>query len=164
MEAYSMDLRVRIVESYRAHEGSQAELAERFKVSERWLQNLLRQHRETGSIEPLPHGGGRQRAGGPEQEVRLLTYFYCNRFIRPVVPAAAGTCRWPCTNGRCVPLPCGGTRDLLPWLSGSDSADPPATAARTPHASAALSTPGFFFPNRLRSPTKNHNASNDSVM
>jgi transposase len=71
MEAYSMDLRIRIVESYLAHEGSQAELAKRFKVSERWLQNLLRQYRETSSLEPRPHGGGRQRGVGPEQERRL---------------------------------------------------------------------------------------------
>lgn len=71
MEAYSMDLRVRIVESYLAHEGSQADLAERYKVSERWLQNLLRRHRETGSLEPLPHGGGRQRVVGPAKEALL---------------------------------------------------------------------------------------------
>lgn len=72
MEAYSMDLRARIVESYLAHEGSQAELAERFKVSERWLQNLLRRRRETGSIEPLPHGGGRQRVIRGDNETLLL--------------------------------------------------------------------------------------------
>jgi len=72
MDAYSMDLRVRIVHSYLAQEGSQAELAQRFKVSERWLQNLLRRRREAGSIEPLPHGGGRQRVVGLQKEVLLL--------------------------------------------------------------------------------------------
>lgn len=72
MEAYSMDLRARIVESYLAHEGSQADLAERFKVSERWLQNLLRRRRDTGSIEPLPHGGGRQRVIRGDKEALLL--------------------------------------------------------------------------------------------
>jgi len=72
MEAYSMDLRVRIVESYLAQEGSQADLAKRFKVSERWLQNLLRRRRETGSLQPRPHGGGRQRLLGPDQESCLL--------------------------------------------------------------------------------------------
>jgi transposase len=72
MDTYSMDLRVRIVQSYLAQEGSQADLAERFKVSERWLQNLLRRLRETGSIEPLPHGGGRQRVIGLDQEGVLL--------------------------------------------------------------------------------------------
>ena len=72
MDAYSMDLRGRIVCAYVAHEGSQAELARRFKVSERWLQNLLRRRRESGSIAPLPHGGGRPRVIGPEQEPILL--------------------------------------------------------------------------------------------
>lgn len=72
MEAYSMDLRTRIVESYLAQEGSQADLAARFKVSERWVQNLLRRRRETGSIEPLPHGGGRQRVICGDQESLLL--------------------------------------------------------------------------------------------
>ena len=72
MEAYSMDLRVRIVASYLAQEGSQAMLAKRFKVSERWLQNLLRQRRLTDSIEPMAHGGGRQRVIGLDKEGLLL--------------------------------------------------------------------------------------------
>jgi transposase len=71
MGPYSMDLRTRIVHAYAAHEGSQADLAQRFRVSERWVQNLLRQQRETGSIAPLPHGGGRERIIGTDQEVVL---------------------------------------------------------------------------------------------
>jgi transposase len=59
MKAYSMDLRLRIVQAYDRGEGSQAELAEQFRVSERSLQRLLRQRRQTGSIAPQPHGGGR---------------------------------------------------------------------------------------------------------
>lgn len=72
MKAYSIDLRSRIVHAYLAQEGSQAELAKRFQVSERWLQNLLRQQRETGSLDPLPHGGGRGRIIGADQEPLLL--------------------------------------------------------------------------------------------
>jgi transposase len=72
MQAYSMDLRVRVVRAYLAQEGSQAQLAERFQVSERWLHGLLRRRRDTGSIEPLPHGGGRHRLVGPDEEVLLL--------------------------------------------------------------------------------------------
>jgi transposase len=60
MDAYSVDLRVRIVQAHLAHEGSQAVLAECFKVSERWLRKLLRQHCQTGSLEPLPHGRSRR--------------------------------------------------------------------------------------------------------
>jgi len=72
MRPYSIDLRSRIVHAYFAQEGSQADLAQRFQVSERWLQNLLRQQRETGSIEPAPHGGGRTRSIGVDQEALLL--------------------------------------------------------------------------------------------
>ena len=72
MGPYSMDLRSRVVHAYFAQEGSQADLARRFQVSERWVQNLLRQQRETGSIEPLAHGGGRERIIGTDQEALLL--------------------------------------------------------------------------------------------
>ena len=72
MEAYSMDLRSRVVNSYLAQEGSQADLAEQFKVSERWVQSLLRQVRESGSLEPLPHGGGRPRVISFDKEAVLL--------------------------------------------------------------------------------------------
>lgn len=72
MEAYSIDLRSRIVDAYCAKEGSQADLANRFKVSERWIQRLLRQFRTTGSIEPLSHGGGRQRIITLDKESVLL--------------------------------------------------------------------------------------------
>jgi transposase len=59
MKAYSMDLRLRIVQAYDHGEGSQAELAEQFQISERSIQRLLRQRRQTGSIAPQLHGGGR---------------------------------------------------------------------------------------------------------
>src|SRR5262249_55925829 len=72
MGPYSLDLRTRIVHAYLAHQGSQADLAECFRVSERWVQNLLRRQRETGSIAPLPHGGGRERIIGADREALLL--------------------------------------------------------------------------------------------
>ena len=72
MDAYSMDLRVRIVQAYLAQDGSQTELAERFEVSDRWLRKLLCQERQTGSIRPLPHGGGRQRIVTGDKEDLLL--------------------------------------------------------------------------------------------
>src|SRR5262245_35636261 len=72
MEAYSMDLRSRIVQAYLAQEGSQTDLAERFEFSDRWVRKLLRQQRETGSIEPFPHGGGRPRIITGDKEDLLL--------------------------------------------------------------------------------------------
>jgi transposase len=60
MAAYSMDLRERVVQAYDAKVGSQAAIAKLFNVSLCWVQKLLRRRRETGSIAPLPHGGGQK--------------------------------------------------------------------------------------------------------
>jgi len=71
MDAFSVDLRTRIVDAYDGNEGTQASLAKRFNVSERWIQKLFHQRRVSNSILPLPHGGGRQTKVGPEK-VALL--------------------------------------------------------------------------------------------
>ncbi|MBD0270217.1 MAG: transposase [Cyanobacteria bacterium Co-bin8] len=57
---YSTDLRQRIVAAYQANEGSQRELAQRFKVSLSFVRDLLRRYRESGDIKPKGHGGGTQ--------------------------------------------------------------------------------------------------------
>jgi len=49
------------------------EIAESFGIITRWVRKLVQQHRETGSIEPLPHGGGRQAKFTPERLERLKT-------------------------------------------------------------------------------------------
>jgi transposase len=54
----SLDLRQRIISAYQAKEGSQRQLAKRFKVSLSFVRDLVRRYRETGKIEPKPHGGG----------------------------------------------------------------------------------------------------------
>jgi transposase len=54
----SVDLRQRIIAAYEAKEGSQQQLAERFKVSLSLIADLSRRYRETGTVEPNPHGGG----------------------------------------------------------------------------------------------------------
>lgn len=58
MRPYSTDLRERIVDAYHKAEGSVRELAKRFKVAPKTVQNYLNRKRETGSVEPRPHGGG----------------------------------------------------------------------------------------------------------
>ena len=58
MRPYSTDLRERIVDAYDKAEGSLRELAKRFKVAPKTVQNYLNRKRETGSVEPRPHGGG----------------------------------------------------------------------------------------------------------
>lgn len=58
MKPYSLDLRRRVLEAYRGGEGSQRQLAVRFRVSLSFVRNLLRLERETGDVAPRPHGGG----------------------------------------------------------------------------------------------------------
>src|SRR5215217_6549986 len=58
MEAYSLDLRERIVAACDEGSMTHGEVAEAFGVG-RWLvQKLLRQRRQTGSLAPLPRGRG----------------------------------------------------------------------------------------------------------
>jgi transposase len=54
----SIDLRQRIISAYQGKEGSLQQLAKRFKVSLSFIRDLTRRHRELGTIEPKPHGGG----------------------------------------------------------------------------------------------------------
>jgi transposase len=62
----SLDLRQRIIAAYDAQEGSQRELAERFKVSLSFIRDLRRHQRETGQLAPKPHGGGSLSKLSPE--------------------------------------------------------------------------------------------------
>lgn len=58
MKAYSIDLRQKIIEAYENQEGSQRQLAKRFKVSLSFLQKLFKQYRETRQIAPRSRGKG----------------------------------------------------------------------------------------------------------
>ena len=60
MKAYSLDLRQKIVQAYDAGRGTQEQVVEIFGISRSTVQNLLRRRRHTGSVAPLPHGGGRR--------------------------------------------------------------------------------------------------------
>ena len=62
MRAYSMDLRERVIAACDAGGATRAQIADRFAVSVRWIRDLLKRPRETGSIAPKPHGGGRPPA------------------------------------------------------------------------------------------------------
>jgi len=71
MKAYSTDLRQRVVAACDARDGTRAQIAARFSVSESWIRKMLRQRRDTGSIGPKPHGGGRESAFDPDADARL---------------------------------------------------------------------------------------------
>jgi transposase len=71
MKAYSMDLRERVVAACDARDGTREQIAQRFSVSVSWIRSLLQRRRDTGSIAPLPHGGGRPPAFDGEAAERL---------------------------------------------------------------------------------------------
>jgi transposase len=58
MEAYSQDLRERVVEACDAGAQTHQAIASRFGVSTAWIRRLLQRRRETGSIGALPRGRG----------------------------------------------------------------------------------------------------------
>ena len=60
MVPYSNDLRERVLMAVDAGEGTQEEIAGRFRVSARWIRKLLARRIATGSIAPKPNGGGRK--------------------------------------------------------------------------------------------------------
>ena len=54
MRPYSLDLRQRVVAALDAGEGSQPEIAARFRVSVSFITRLLKRRRRTGSVAPRP--------------------------------------------------------------------------------------------------------------
>jgi transposase len=71
MKTYSMDLRERVVAACDARDATREQIAARFSVSVSWIRDLLKRRRETGSIAPKPHGGGRPPAFAGEAAQRL---------------------------------------------------------------------------------------------
>ncbi|MEH2467228.1 helix-turn-helix domain-containing protein [Nostoc sp.] len=53
MKAYSLDLRQKIIDTYFEGGISQRQLAKRFRVALSFVEKLLKQYREIGSIAPL---------------------------------------------------------------------------------------------------------------
>jgi len=60
MKTYPIELRQKIVDAVDQQLGTYEEIAEMFGVTEQYIYKLLRQRRETGSLDPLPRGGGAQ--------------------------------------------------------------------------------------------------------
>ena len=59
MKTYSTDLRQKIIDAYKNSEGSVRVIAKRFSVSLNFVWSLWARYKQTGSVEPKPHGGGR---------------------------------------------------------------------------------------------------------
>ena len=71
MKTYSMDLRQGVVAACDRGDATRDQIAARFSVSVSWIRDLLKRRRETGSIAPRPHGGGRAPAFTGEAAERL---------------------------------------------------------------------------------------------
>jgi transposase len=71
MNAYSIDLRQRVVAACDRGEETREQIARRFCVSVPWVYKLLRRRREAGTIAPKPHGGGQPPAFDADAAERL---------------------------------------------------------------------------------------------
>lgn len=70
MAAYSIDLREKILSAWQNKEGSQRDLAKRFKVSLSFIRDFLRRYRETNEIAAKPQGGDRRsKIKGKDREL-----------------------------------------------------------------------------------------------
>jgi transposase len=78
MSPLSLDLRHRIVGAWQKEKAGVPELAERFQVGTATVKRLIRRFRDTGSVEPLPHGGGQRPKipAGKLERVRKLVEAY----------------------------------------------------------------------------------------
>lgn len=70
MKTYPVELRQKIVDAVDQRLGTYKEIAEMFGIAESYIYKLLSQRRETGSLAPLPRGGG---ATARLNEEHLLT-------------------------------------------------------------------------------------------
>ena len=70
MKTYPVELRQKIVDAVDQQLGTYKEIAEMFGIAERYIYKLLEQRRKTGSLAPLPRGGG---AAAKLDEEQLLT-------------------------------------------------------------------------------------------
>lgn len=71
MQAYSLDLRQRVVNAYEQRHDSIATVAARFSVSVGFVKKMLSLKRATGDLTPRGHGGGRS-AGLSARQRQLL--------------------------------------------------------------------------------------------
>ena len=71
MKPYPIDLRQRVAEAIDNQDGSFRQIAKRFRVSLSFITRLLAHRRDTGSLQPKPHGGGRPPALDAKAQKRV---------------------------------------------------------------------------------------------
>ena len=74
MEAYSIDMRVRVMVAVEGGIHSREEIAESFGITSRRIRKLVKQYRDTSSVEPLTQAGGREEKSTPQRLQRLKTH------------------------------------------------------------------------------------------
>ena len=68
MGPYSMDLRERVAAAIDAGEGSQRQVAKRFRVSVSFVTRLVQRRRDAGTLAPKPRSCGRGRPSASPNE------------------------------------------------------------------------------------------------
>lgn len=71
-EAYSVELRERVVRAYEAGEGSHAEIGKRFELGEATVKRWVWLKRRSGALSPLPKRGGTPSEIEGEQIATML--------------------------------------------------------------------------------------------
>lgn len=71
-EAYSVELRERVVEAYEAGEGTHSELAERFSLGEATVKRWVWLKKRKGHLAPSPKRGGTPSDVGGEEIAAIL--------------------------------------------------------------------------------------------
>src|SRR4028119_1079896 len=86
MAAYSIDLRKKILSAWENKEGSQRELAKRFKVSLSFIRDFLRRYRETGEITARRQGGDRRSKlkGFEEELLKIMVTEQSDIYLREI--------------------------------------------------------------------------------
>ena len=75
--AYSLDLRERVVRAYQFTKGATyLSVGERFEVSSRTVSRWVKLYRDTGSLEPLPDSGGTSTRKIFEEHERAIRQWY----------------------------------------------------------------------------------------
>jgi transposase len=72
MQAYSLDLRQKVVSVYENGSETIVEVANRFEISRSFIKKLLAQKRTTGSIAPIGHRGGQPKRLSVKHQQWLL--------------------------------------------------------------------------------------------
>lgn len=86
MAAYSIDFRKKILSAWENKEGTQRELAKRFKVSLSFIRDFLRRYRETGEIAARPQGGDRRSKlkGQKEELLKIMVTEQSDIYLREI--------------------------------------------------------------------------------